>query len=62
MAVKIKVVCSDRLGRQMSTRIVEGQTYQGCKDEKNKAINELKKQFPEPGGLDPFIFVEVSYH
>jgi hypothetical protein len=59
MAVQIEIVCCDRLGRRLESRIVVGDMFSSTLKEREKATKELIERNPEPNGSEPFIFTNT---
>ncbi len=60
MAVKVVITATDRAGHQLGHRTVTGPTFDLTYEDQRKAYEELKTEFRDADGSEPYIFTHTT--
>lgn len=60
MAVRITITATDRMGRHLVERQVEGETFQRTFEERGRVYEEIIKEHSDHNGVKPFIFTSTT--
>lgn len=58
--VVVTVTCTDRQGRRLATRRVEGWSFQETAAERLKIYEAFKAEYIDHAGVEPYIFTETN--